>query len=355
MESLYSFFCNSTFRWGLLNDALNAEQLVLKRSTGTRWSAKFSSINALNGCIKEVKAVLLRLINDETLQTTPENKAHALGILRELCKFKNILMLKIWYAILIKFEHVNKMLQKSDLNLSVAVQLYQSLIKHCEDLKSRFAEFFDDARNVYTEIDAEQYVLKSRSAITIENMDEEKDNLESSIFQPIIDSLLTNLKTRLNCYIQIDENFSFLSKLNQLNCDQIKSACQRLTSFYTADFDENDLISECELAKQYFFTETDTYVPLSSIYSKIYKEDLLTIFPNIEIALRIFLTLFVTNVPDERAFSKLKYIKDVLRNSMTDTKLNWFSLMSIENEILHSLNMNEIIEEFILLKNRRMK
>ena len=53
-------------------------------------------------------------------------------------------------------------------------------------------------------------------------------------------------------------------------------------------------------------------------------------------------------MPDERAFSNLDSIEDVLRNSRTDKKLNSLSLMSIENEVLHSLSMDKIIEEFIL-------
>lgn len=175
MESIYSFFVKSTLRWDLLNDALGADKLVLKRATGTRWSAKFNSVNALNGCVKEVKSVLLRLINEENLQTTPENKAIATGQLRDLCKFENILMLKIWYAILIKFEQVNKMLQKSDLNLSVAVRLYQSLMDHCEELKDRFEDFFNDAKTIYLDMNAEEYTLRTRSAITLDNMDEKKN------------------------------------------------------------------------------------------------------------------------------------------------------------------------------------
>ena len=69
--------------------------------------------------------------------------------------------------------------------------------------------------------------------------------------------------------------------------------------------------------------------------------------------LRIFTSLFITNVSGERSFSKLKYIKDTLRNSMLDEKLNAFALISIENDILDSLDMDQIIEEFVLLKNRK--
>lgn len=300
---------------------------------------------------------MLRLINDKDLQTTPLNRALATGHLSDLCKFQNILVLKIWYAILVKFEMVNKALQKSDLNLSVAVQLYRSLICHCENLRmsdaNMFDDFFNDAKSVFLEIDADQYTIKSRSTITKDNLDGNYDNLQSTIFTPIIELLISNLERRMNCYVQMDDKFSFLIKLNQLNSNQISTACRNITSFYPDDLDENKLISECEMAKNYFFADSTTLASHHSIYSRIIEDEVRTVFPNIEITLRIFLSLFVTNVPDERAFSKLKLIKNTLRNSMTDEKLNSFSLMSIENDILDNLDMDQIIEEFVLLKNRR--
>lgn len=301
-----------------------------------------------------MKAVLLQIINDENLQTTEMNKIAATGYLNDLCGFENIIMLKIWHSILIKFEHVNKMLQKSDLNLSVTVQLYRSLISHCENLKSKFNDFFVDAKSVYLELDAEQYTSSmSRSAITLENMEKKCEELENRIFTPVIESLITNLKTRMNCYVEMDDHFSFLTKLNELDLSQISLACQKIASFYTDDVDGKELASECEIAKQYFFSDPTISISHVSIYSNIIQNELQTLFPNIEILLRIFLSLFITNVAGERPFSKLKYIKNALRNRMTDEKLNAFALMSIENDVLDSLKIDEIIDEFVLLKERR--
>lgn len=232
MESIYSFFVNSPSRWKLLNDALEQGQLVLKRATGTRWSARFNSVDALNGNIKQVQSVLLRLINDNSLQTTPENKVLATGHLAELCKFENILMLKIWYSILVKFERANITLQKSDLNLSVAVQIYQSLVDHCEGLKDRFYDFFQDAKSTYIELNAEEYTFKSRSAITLDNMDQKKNELCNEMFMPVIESLITNLEARMNCYVQVEQKFGFLSKLNGMDFDQISVACHKIASIY---------------------------------------------------------------------------------------------------------------------------
>lgn len=107
MENLYTFFVKSTFRWDLLKNGLGPNKLVLKRATGTRWSAKFDAVDALYSSTLQVKELLLRLKDEDSLQTTPENRALATGVLRELCKFENIFMLQVWYSILVKFNKVN--------------------------------------------------------------------------------------------------------------------------------------------------------------------------------------------------------------------------------------------------------
>lgn len=359
MEALYSFFVYSTFRWDLLKSALGPNQYVLKRASGTRWSCKHDAVSALNGNIMQVKAVLLRMIDDENEEwkTTPENKALAIGHLKELCKFENIFMLKMWNNILAKFNVTNRTLQKSDLNLSVAAEMYRSTIAHMESLKDRFDEFFQDAKTIYVDVeieDAEKYAPTTRSAITLDNMEERKEFCKSEIFLPVLDSLITNLNTRMACYVEMDEKFSFLTKLNQLQLNEIITACQRISSFYKNDVDAAELISECEIAREYFFTNPAESVSPASLYFKIISDGLQSSFPNIEIVLRMFLSMFATNVPGERSFSKLKLIKDVLRNSMGEKKLNAFSLMSIETEILESLNYDDIIDEFILSKRRKM-
>ena len=64
--------------------------------------------------------------------------------------------------------------------------------------------------------------------------------------------------------------------------------------------------------------------------------------------------MFVNNVLDERSFSKLKLIKNYLRNSMTDDRLNNLSILSIESDILCELKFDEIIDKFVHLKYREV-
>lgn len=211
----------------------------------------------------------------------------ATGVLGELCEFENILMLKTWYAILVKFNVDNRALQKSDLNLSVTVQLYQSLINHVEDFKNQFDDFFHSAKLVYQQMDGDTHTFRTRLATTSENMEQRKPILHRDLFLPVMDSLLTNFKKRLNCYVDMDFIFSFLIQLKDINCGEISTACQEIALFYKNDTDATELIFECEIAKHYFFADP-TNCSHVSMYSKLIKDESQSIFRNIEIILRCF-------------------------------------------------------------------
>ncbi|KAF0694599.1 zinc finger MYM-type protein 1-like, partial [Aphis craccivora] len=75
--------------------------------------------------------------------------------------------------------------------------------------------------------------------------------------------------------------------------------------------------------------------------------------PNLWVALKIMMTIPVTTASYERSFSKLKLIKTYLRSTMTEERLNDLALISIENEIVSKLNLNEAIQNFADLKSRK--
>ena len=61
----------------------------------------------------------------------------------------------------------------------------------------------------------------------------------------------------------------------------------------------------------------------------------------------------ISNATGERSFSKLKLIKTYLRNSLAQDKLSNLALLSIENNILKSLNTTEITNIFVNMKTRK--
>ncbi|KYN00707.1 Zinc finger MYM-type protein 1, partial [Cyphomyrmex costatus] len=76
--------------------------------------------------------------------------------------------------------------------------------------------------------------------------------------------------------------------------------------------------------------------------------------PNVDIALRIFLTLPITIASCERSFSKLKLIKTYLRSSIGQHRLTNLGILSIENSISKQLNYEDIIDEFASRKARKI-
>ena len=58
---------------------------------------------------------------------------------------------------------------------------------------------------------------------------------------------------------------------------------------------------------------------------------------------------------NERSFSQLKLIKDYLRTSMTDERLNDLMLLKCEKSLAESIDLTTAISSWNQLKNRRIK
>lgn len=77
-------------------------------------------------------------------------------------------------------------------------------------------------------------------------------------------------------------------------------------------------------------------------------------YPNVEVALRIFLTLPITVATYERSFSILKLIKNYLRSSMGQERISDLAIISIEHSLVNTLDTNELINEFAGQKARKI-
>jgi len=78
------------------------------------------------------------------------------------------------------------------------------------------------------------------------------------------------------------------------------------------------------------------------------------VYPNIHIALRLFLTMPVTVASCERSFSKLKLIKNFLRSSMGQERLSGLAILSIEYDVASKLNYDDVIDTFAAAKARKV-
>jgi hypothetical protein len=69
-------------------------------------------------------------------------------------------------------------------------------------------------------------------------------------------------------------------------------------------------------------------------------------YPNASIAYRVLLTIPVIVALAERSFSKLKLLRNCLRSTMLQERLNGLAMCSIEKDILDIIDLDSVLEDF---------
>lgn len=126
---------------------------------------------------------------------------------------------------------------------------------------------------------------------------------------------------------------------------------------YSRDIETFELVNEIaafkfqakELVKD---LKEASHLDLLKVISKYELKDA---FPNIEISLRIFLTMPVSVASCERSFSKLEMIKKYLRSTMCETRLTNLAILSIEYDRASKIDFNDVIDEFTHVKARKVQ
>ncbi|XP_060836346.1 uncharacterized protein LOC132919011 [Rhopalosiphum padi] len=183
----------------------------------------------------------------------------------------------------------------------------------------------------------------------------EKFRIES--FISVVDQLIVSLTERIGAYETICQRFGFLNKIEKLETSELQSAANYLVSIYSNDLESslgNELIQFGSFVKIYIETRKDNEQWEMFLYRIIEENNLQCTFPNIEVVLRIYLVLMVSNCSGERSFSKMKLIKNRLRTSMTQRRLSELALLSIESDILRSLDFSQVVEKFAATKSRKV-
>ena len=182
-----------------------------------------------------------------------------------------------------------------------------------------------------------------------------RETFKTQTYLVMIDSLLAELEKRMKAYDDICKTFGFLSELTSLSIEQIEDKAKNLVSSYPDDL-EDTLVAELIQFAAFMRTQKPVTVNKSAeltMYRLLSSLNLSQTFPNVEIGLRIYLCMMVSNASSERSFSKLGIVKGELRSSMGQERLSMLALMSIEHELLRSLDFTDTIEEFALAKARK--
>ena len=270
----------------------------------------------------------------------------------------------MWNDILSRINDVSKIIQTESIDLSTVVDLLNSLKEYIQSLRSKF-DYYNEAAKELTKCgnyrDNNKRIRKVSTKLTFfysstENMIfQGKDKFKIEVFMPIIDKLLMELERRSTEYTTIFARFGFISNILDIDKESIIKNCEKLCENYPNDFDASVIAPEFIHFKLYVEPKAKLDVSIKksikNMYQLLYTDKLLSVFPNVEVAMQIFLSILPTNCSGERPFSRLALIKNDFRSTMTQKKLNEYSVC-IENNLLKSIHFDDIISDFVSKKVR---
>lgn len=259
---------------------------------------------------------------------------------------------------------------KQVLTLTVqdAAKMLQGLAKSVQSVRDAGTkEIQNKAKELAAELEIESdFAVKRRRKVKrlpSELADDEGNTLDADqLFvkecNAVYDSILSHIKWRFQKLEEVASDFLFLDGhvLMSSSVDVLQKYAADLALKYRDDLNAVELLSEVESFK---FQAASVLTDLAKsspvdLLTFIHKYSLQDVYPNIEIALRLFLSLPVTVASCERSFSKLKLIKNYLRSSIGQERLSGLAIISIESTIANELNYDDVIDSFALLKARKV-
>uniref|UniRef100_H2YAF9 TTF-type domain-containing protein n=1 Tax=Ciona savignyi TaxID=51511 RepID=H2YAF9_CIOSA len=311
--------------------------------SNTRWSARHDAINALRKGYQAILQVLQAISDDEDEQL--QTKQTAKGFILSMEKLETGILLELWSCVLERFHKTSQALQDSKMTLNTATNLLQGLETFVQTLR-QFKEF-EEKGKVLSGCSI-LHRKKKRKVRLEEQSRSEGTSLDSSSrfkvesYLLIIDQILLSMKTRIAAY----DHFSFVARFKTMTNSEIQESAKTLLHHYSNDLEESlpeEMIHFSALLKQHNFNRE----------CSIEIQNLMSAFPNVSVVLRIYLCLMISNCSGERSFSVLKRVKNHLRSSMSQQRLNSLALLCIENEILTNVDTRDVIKSFALTKSRK--
>ena len=368
VEKLFNFFTMSTHRHQLLTEALRHDSslLTLKRVTTTRWSCRADATKALKHGYQHIKDVLARIVDDN--QEKGCVRCEAEGLWKRISRLETGIYTVFWNDILQRTDATNKSLQHAKLDLNSAVVSLTSLQNYVASKRDSFDTYEQQGKELSgsTNYDNPRKTRLTHHSVRPDQLDsshaEGVQRSPSSIYKkesflPVIDQFIASLDQRLQAYKHISSQFSFFRHPRKMHSNEIRAAAERLIRFYPDDLDVEFIAEMTQFAEfaNVFIGEDPEDISIELfLYRLIMDKGVHDTFPNVEIALRIYLVLMVSNCSGERSFSKLKLIENRMRTSMKQERLVNLTIMSIESDILHELDFADIISDFAKRKPRKL-
>jgi hypothetical protein len=369
IQKLYNLFSSSPSRWKILQEIAH---ISLHKLSVTRWSARIEAVKPLAKKPREILEALDSLKEHDL----PPDLCNDVDTLREwLSSFEYTLLVSFWFKVLQAINDVSLLLQGSGITIDEELHLIKSLQDDLKRIREGWNVILEESKLVAGTLGLTEQFQDKRRRIRKAFYDENRDNewevqnnealFRINVFNVTLDTVISEVTRRFETSEQLNNMFSFLWGPSSItgqgdteNSDQslsedventckAKNYCRNLSKFYPNDLNEDQILEELRLLNK-LKQNDNLFGKLSSLQllNKIYEKGLQSIFPQICVALSIFVSIPVSAASGERSFSKLAIVKNCRRSTMGQERLTGLITLSSERDIARKINYDTVIEAF---------
>ena len=329
----------------------------------TRWTARTGAIQAI---IKNY--VALRETMEISSHGMDDCSRRANGILSLMDNFSTYFGLELSVLIFSYTEQLSINLQAEETSVDDCYMAVDLCIKSLERIRMdvKFKAFYDSVVMKATQVYCDPPVLPRRRQIPRRLDDGTPQHSFSSVeeyYRKQYYEAIDNVKGDLHRRFQQD-NFSFVRSIETLLTDSANgksiSISPKFKRLYGNDINMEKLLIHLQMLQDVvksvrldgiLIKQATRVHTLCDIFN--HQPGLKNILTEVHKLLKIYLTIPVTTSSAERSFSALKRIKDYLRNSMTQERLNHCMLLHMHREKTDNLDLIDLAKEFVSRCERR--
>ncbi|XP_048513412.1 zinc finger MYM-type protein 1-like [Athalia rosae] len=301
----------------------------------TRWESRVDAVKPVRYQLGEIYDALVEISLDEKNNNALKYETKCLA--QSIANFKFICSVIIWFDILNKVNVASQLLQSPALNIVECCSISNKIIDFLKQYGSEesFSRILHEARDLASKVEIEPvFPLENTVRVRVVSIGERFQQLQAH-----------------------SNDFKFLYDIHALKSsmkEEIMKSCKDLQITLTdGDHMDIDGIDLCdELINLALILPANQ--SLIEVLNYLVKNDLLSIVPNVVIALRILLSLPVSVASGERSFSKLNIIENYLRSTMSQERFVGLATISIEGELCDLIDYQELIADFAKVKARKI-
>lgn len=329
--------------------------LELQKLSDTRWACRYTSINAI---CRTYDCILSAL--EEIGSSSDHSKGvEAKGLLFQIQSFPFIVSLVFFDRILSCTKQLSDQLQSSKIDLFRASELVSATKSMLERYRTdqqwdQIYKYASDIANMH-EISTELNLRSSRKRRRPEHLDDSiitdtvgfrepissSSHFKTKLYLPVLDQFLAEMDRRFSLSNSVilkgvatccPSSSVFLSFLNM----------KPFSELYGLD------VTTLEAEVTLFSQQHSSVSPNLSTTTDLacYLHSCLPAYKILYDTVQIALSISVSSAECERSFSSLKRTKTRLRTTMAEERLSDLAVLSIEREMVSSIDLDRIIDDF---------